>query len=101
MHPYRDAPCPDRAARRVDREEVAAYIGLAVVGAIRSCGVESTIGLIFVVVGLAGLVAALRSFYRGPGVRAAGAGLGLAVCRGIALAHGGWITAARRTGGGA
>jgi two-component system sensor histidine kinase KdpD len=40
-------------------------------------------------------------FYRGPGVRAAGAGLGLAVCRGIAIAHGGTVTAEARAGGGA
>jgi two-component system sensor histidine kinase KdpD len=40
-------------------------------------------------------------FYRGPGVRTAGAGLGLAVCRGIAIAHGGSITATARDGGGA
>ena len=40
-------------------------------------------------------------FFRGPGPRAAGAGLGLAVCRGIAVAHGGEIRAAARAGGGA
>ncbi len=40
-------------------------------------------------------------FFRGQDVRAAGAGLGLAVCRGIAVAHGGTITALRRDGGGA
>jgi len=48
-----------------------------------------------------------QKFFRGPetraarAVRAAGAGLGLAVCRGIANAHGGTIDARRRTGGGA
>ena len=42
-----------------------------------------------------------QKFYRGPGTRTAGAGLGLAVCRGIATAHGGTITAQRRPGGGA
>jgi two-component system sensor histidine kinase KdpD len=42
-----------------------------------------------------------EKFYRGPGVRGAGAGLGLAVCRGIAQAHGGRIEAERRPGGGA
>ncbi len=43
-------------------------------------------------------------FYRGPQARAArpaGAGLGLAVCRGIVNAHGGAIEARRRPGGGA
>ncbi|MCE9577304.1 MAG: histidine kinase, partial [Deltaproteobacteria bacterium] len=40
-------------------------------------------------------------FFRGQDVRAAGAGLGLAVCRGIATAHGGTITALRRHEGGA
>ncbi|MBA3460907.1 MAG: sensor histidine kinase KdpD [Deltaproteobacteria bacterium] len=42
-----------------------------------------------------------EKFVRGPGVRTAGAGLGLAVCRGIALAHGGRIEAEQRIGGGA
>lgn len=42
-----------------------------------------------------------EKFYRGPGVRGAGAGLGLAVCRGIVLAHGGHIEAENRPGGGA
>ena len=45
-----------------------------------------------------------EKFYRGPEARharAAGAGLGLAVCRGIANAHGGTIEARRRPGGGA
>jgi len=40
-------------------------------------------------------------FFRGPGVTAPGAGLGLAVCRGIAIAHGGEIGANPRDGGGA
>jgi K+-sensing histidine kinase KdpD len=40
-------------------------------------------------------------FFRGPGVTAPGAGLGLAVCRGIAVAHGGEIGASPRAGGGA
>jgi two-component system sensor histidine kinase KdpD len=40
-------------------------------------------------------------FFRGPEARTAGAGLGLAVARGIALAHGGRIEAQRRDGGGA
>ncbi|HSN25862.1 MAG TPA: sensor histidine kinase KdpD [Kofleriaceae bacterium] len=40
-------------------------------------------------------------FFRGPDTRTAGAGLGLAVCRGIAVAHGGRIEALRREGGGA
>jgi K+-sensing histidine kinase KdpD len=40
-------------------------------------------------------------FVRGPGVTAPGAGLGLAVCRGIAIAHGGEIGARARDGGGA
>jgi two-component system, OmpR family, sensor histidine kinase KdpD len=42
-----------------------------------------------------------EKFVRGPGLRTAGAGLGLAVCRGIALAHGGRIEAEQREGGGA
>jgi two-component system sensor histidine kinase KdpD len=42
-----------------------------------------------------------EKFYRGPGVHGAGAGLGLAVCRGIVLAHGGHIKAEDRPGGGA
>jgi two-component system sensor histidine kinase KdpD len=41
-----------------------------------------------------------EKFVRGPGVRTVGAGLGLAVCRGIALAHGGRIEAEQRVGGG-
>jgi two-component system, OmpR family, sensor histidine kinase KdpD len=41
-----------------------------------------------------------EKFVRGPGVRTIGAGLGLAVCRGIALAHGGRIEAEQRDGGG-
>lgn len=42
-----------------------------------------------------------EKFVRGPGVRTKGAGLGLAVCRGIAHAHGGTIVAEAREGGGA
>jgi two-component system sensor histidine kinase KdpD len=42
-----------------------------------------------------------QKLYRGPNARGAGAGLGLAVCRGIATAHGGTIEAAQRSGGGA
>jgi two-component system sensor histidine kinase KdpD len=40
-------------------------------------------------------------FFRGEHARAGGVGLGLAVCRGIALAHQGTIDAVRRDGGGA
>lgn len=42
-----------------------------------------------------------EKFVRGPGLRTNGVGLGLAVCRGIALAHGGRIEAEQREGGGA
>jgi len=42
-----------------------------------------------------------EKFVRGPNTRTQGAGLGLAVCRGIALAHGGKIEAENRDGGGA
>lgn len=42
-----------------------------------------------------------EKFVRGPGIRTQGAGLGLAVCRGIAHAHGGSIAAESRGGGGA
>jgi two-component system sensor histidine kinase KdpD len=42
-----------------------------------------------------------EKFFRGPDTRTAGAGLGLAVCRGIVIAHGGRIEALRRDGGGA
>jgi len=42
-----------------------------------------------------------EKFFRGKDVRAAGAGLGLAVCRGIVVAHGGTIEAQPRDGGGA
>lgn len=42
-----------------------------------------------------------EKFFRGPDARTAGAGLGLAVCHGIAAAHGGRIEALDRAGGGA
>lgn len=42
-----------------------------------------------------------EKFFRGRGARAGGVGLGLTVCRAIALAHGGRIEAAQRDGGGA
>ena len=42
-----------------------------------------------------------EKFVRGPDARAGGAGLGLAVCRGIITAHRGRIEAAPREGGGA
>ena len=40
-------------------------------------------------------------FFRGPQAGSSGAGLGLAICRGVIDAHGGTITAANRPGGGA
>jgi K+-sensing histidine kinase KdpD len=40
-------------------------------------------------------------FYRGPQAGSAGAGLGLAICRGVITAHGGTIAATNRAGGGA
>lgn len=42
-----------------------------------------------------------EKFVRGPDAPAGGAGLGLAICRGIAVAHGGTIAAAARPDGGA
>jgi two-component system, OmpR family, sensor histidine kinase KdpD len=42
-----------------------------------------------------------EKFYRGPGVRAGGVGLGLSICLAILQAHGGRITAENREGGGA
>jgi two-component system sensor histidine kinase KdpD len=42
-----------------------------------------------------------EKFFRGKDTRAVGAGLGLAVCRGIVVAHGGTIEARNRDGGGA
>ena len=41
-----------------------------------------------------------EKFVRGTGARGAGVGLGLAICHGIAAAHGGSITAESRPGGG-
>jgi two-component system sensor histidine kinase KdpD len=42
-----------------------------------------------------------EKFFRGAQTRAGGAGLGLAICRGIVDAHGGTISAENREGGGA
>jgi K+-sensing histidine kinase KdpD len=40
-------------------------------------------------------------FFRGKGTAVSGAGLGLAICRGVVDAHGGTLTASNRSGGGA
>lgn len=42
-----------------------------------------------------------EKFYRGPGAGGRGVGLGLAICKGIVVAHSGAITAENRQGGGA
>jgi two-component system sensor histidine kinase KdpD len=42
-----------------------------------------------------------EKFYRAPGTQGGGVGLGLAICRGIVMAHGGQIIALNRAGGGA
>jgi two-component system sensor histidine kinase KdpD len=42
-----------------------------------------------------------EKFYRAPGAEGGGAGLGLAICRGIVMAHGGRISVENRPGGGA
>jgi two-component system sensor histidine kinase KdpD len=42
-----------------------------------------------------------EKFFRGRGMCVSGVGLGLTVCRAIAVAHGGRIEAAARDGGGA
>jgi K+-sensing histidine kinase KdpD len=45
--------------------------------------------------------AVFEKFFRGPDASSPGAGLGLAICRGIVAAHGGTLTAENREGGGA
>ena len=42
-----------------------------------------------------------EKFYRAPGAQGGGVGLGLAICRGIVMAHGGQISVLNRVGGGA
>ncbi|MDP2345787.1 MAG: ATP-binding protein [Deltaproteobacteria bacterium] len=51
--------------------------------------------------GLPAGVDVFGKFVRGPGARTVGAGLGLAIVRGLVAAHGGSVTAANRSGGGA
>jgi two-component system sensor histidine kinase KdpD len=42
-----------------------------------------------------------EKFYRAPGTQGGGVGLGLAICRGIVMAHGGQLFVENRAGGGA